>query len=223
MTAAPTGILWLPHGVPESRSIFDYETGRFTAASRTIAGVRVTEETALESTVVLACLRVLGESVASLPLHVYRRLPDGGKEIVRGHPLYRILHVAPNDWQTSFEWREQQMLHLGTYGQSFSEIVLGTSGGVQGLVPLHPSRMTVERVETGRLRYRYLEELGGFTTYSQEQVMHIRWLSDDGVNGMVPVQLAQDAIAEGEAFLRTRPFVRRDDVRTVQTGRVAGA
>jgi HK97 family phage portal protein len=199
MTVASSGILWLPNGLPESRSIFDYETGKFTGAARALAGIRVTEETALESTVVLACLRVLGESVASLPLHVYRRRPDGGKEIARGHPLYRILHVAPNDWQTSFEWREQQMLHLGTYGQSFSEIVLGAGGGVRSLVPLHPSRMTVERVESGRLRYRYLEEPGGFTTYAQEQVMHIRWLSDDGVCGMVPVQLAQDAIALARA------------------------
>ena len=108
-------ILWLPES---QRRHWDYMDG-FSGRSNP-SGVRITPDSSLRSTVVLACVRVLAESVASLPLHLYRRLPAGGKEIASRHPLYRVLHTTPNSWQTSFEWREQQMLHLCTYGQSFS-------------------------------------------------------------------------------------------------------
>jgi HK97 family phage portal protein len=195
-----TRILWLPSSEYEERAaLFDYETNSFVGSQKNHAGVRVDSTTALQSTVVLACIRVLSEAIATLPIHVYRRMESGGKVIAREHPLYRILHTAPNSWQTSFEWREQQMLHLGSYGQSFSEIVRDSRDIVSEIVTLHPSRMRVERIETGRLRYTYQEETGGVTTYTQDQIMHIRWLSDDGVNGLVPVELARDAIGLARA------------------------
>lgn len=190
---ASTRILWLPG---DSRH-YDFDSGF--GGRRNVAGVRVDPETALQSTVVLACARVLAESVASLPLHLYRRIAGGGKEIAREHPLYRMLHDQPNGWQTSFEWREQAMLHLCLYGNAYSEIRMGSAGVATELVPLHPSRMRVERVENGRLRYRYREENGRETVYTQEAIMHLRWLSDDGVNGMVPVELARDAIGLARA------------------------
>lgn len=186
-------ILWLPG---EDRH-WDHDSGF--GGRRNVSGVRVDPETALQSTVVLACARVLAESVASLPLHLYRRLGDGGKSIAREHPLYRILHDQPNGWQTSFEWREQAMLHLCLHGNAYSEIRPGAAGSVSELVPLHPSRMRVERVEGGRLRYKYREEGGRETLYGQDAIMHLRWLSDDGVNGMVPVELARDAIGLARA------------------------
>ena len=198
--SADTRILWLPSSDYESRSaVFDYENNHFVGANKNYAGVRVDSTTALQSTVVLACVRVLAESIASLPLHIYQRREDGGKAIAREHPLYRVLHTCPNSWQTSFEWREQQLLHLGTYGQSFSEVVRDSRDIISELIPLHPSRMRVERMMTGELRYLYQEEAGGLTTYSQGQVMHIRWLSDDGVNGIVPIELARDAIGLARA------------------------
>ena len=187
-------ILWLPES---QRRHWDYMDG-FSGRSNP-SGVRITPDSSLRSTVVLACVRVLAESVASLPLHLYRRLPAGGKEIASRHPLYRVLHTTPNSWQTSFEWREQQMLHLCTYGQSFSEIRSGARGAVNELVALHPSRMKVERLENGRLRYKYREYANTETVYTQDQIMHLRWLSDDGVNGMVPADLARDAIGLARA------------------------
>jgi HK97 family phage portal protein len=193
---APSGrILWLPTSEYESRN-WDYESGGY-GGNRNPSGVRIDPETALRSTVVLACVRVLSSSVAGLPLHLYRRLPNGGKEIAREVPLYRILHERPNGWQTSYEWREQIMLHLLTHGQAFVEIA--GAGPATQLIVLHPSRMQVERIENGRLRYRYREDRGTETIYSQDAIMHLRWLSDDGVNGMVPVELARDAIGLARA------------------------
>jgi len=196
MIAQNTRILWLPES--DARN-WNYETGDWASAgNRNPSGVRIDPETSLRSTVVLACVRVLSGSVAGLPLHLYRRTADGGKELARDNPLYRVLHDRPNSWQTSYEWREQLMLHLLTHGQAFVEIT-GAGPSTQ-LIVLHPSRMKVDRVESGRLRYTYREDGGGSTVYSQDAIMHLRWMSDDGVNGLVPVELARDAIGLARAL-----------------------
>ena len=194
MIAQNSRILWLPDS--DARH-FDYESG-FSGGSRNPSGVRVDAETALRSTVVLACIRVLSTSVAGLPFHLYRRLPGGGKEIAREHPLYRLLHSQPNSWQTSFEWREQLMLHLLSHGIAFDEKVYA-NGQISEIVPLHPSRMKTDRVETGRLRYKYREDAGGETVYAQDAILVVRGMSDDGVNGMSMVELARDAIGLARA------------------------
>ena len=185
-------ILWLP----EERSHLDFDY--HATSARSAAGMRITPENSLRSTVVLACARVLAETVATLPLHVYRR-EENGRKLAPEHPLYGVLHDAPNGWQTSFEWREQAMMHLCLYGNAYSQIISGSAGAVSELQPLHPSRMKVERIENGRLRYRYKESNGTETVYVQDQIMHLRWMSDDGVNGMVPVELAKDAVALSRA------------------------
>ncbi len=195
MIAANTRILWLPGD--DSRN-WDYETGGWASSNRNPSGVKVDAETALRSTVVLACIRVLSTSVAGLPFHLYRRLPGGGKEIAREHPLYRILHTQPNSWQTSFEWREQMMLHLLSHGFALDEKVYA-GGAISEIVPLHPSRVKTEQLENNRLRYTYREASGSSTVYTQDAVMSVRGMSDDGVNGMSTIELARDAIGLARA------------------------
>jgi HK97 family phage portal protein len=189
MIAKEHRILWLPG---EERS---WDEG----GSRSAAGVRIDASNALQVAAVFSCLRILGETVAGLPLHVLERLPEGGKRQARELPLYRKLHQQPNAWQTSFEWREQAVFHVGLWGNAFSELKPGPSGAVDQIVPLHPSRMKVERIENGRLRYKYREEKGQETIYSEEQILHIRGPSDDGVNGMSIVEECKDAIALARA------------------------
>lgn len=189
-------ILWLPNGVEDRHVAWDDTSP---SSSRNPSGIRVDSDTALQSTVVLACARVLAESIASLPLHLYEYTPDGGKSPAREHPLYRRLHVAPNSWQTAFEWREQQVLWLALWGNSYNLLIPGEQGFATELWPMHPSRMKPERIENGRLRYKYRNESGKEEIYTQDQIMHIRWLSDDGVNGMIPVELARDAIGLARA------------------------
>ena len=115
-------ILWLP-GDAEDRHVAWDDTSH--SSGRNPSGIRIDSDTALQSTVVLACARVLAESLASLPLHLYEHLPSGGKIPAREHPLYRRLHVSPNSWQTSFEWREQQVLWLALWGNSYNLLVPG--------------------------------------------------------------------------------------------------
>jgi HK97 family phage portal protein len=195
MIANAHRILWLPG--EDSRN-WDYESGGWASSNRNPSGVKVDAETALRSTVVLACIRVLSTSVAGLPLHLYRRLSGGGKEIAREHPLYRLLHTQPNSWQTSFEWREQMMLHLLSHGFALDEKVY-TGGAISEIVPLHPSRVKTEQLENNRLRYTYREASGSSTVYTQDAVMSVRGMSDDGVNGMSTIELARDAIGLARA------------------------
>lgn len=177
-------ILWLP---TEER-MWDDDGG-----SRNAAGVRIDPNNAHTVAAVFACLRVIAETVASLPLHVLERTPGGGKRIVRELPLYRQLHSQPNAWQTSFEWREQAVFHIGLWGDAFSELKAGQ------IVPLHPSRMKVERIENGKIRYKFREDKGTETIYSNEQILQIRGPSDDGINGMSIVEECKDAIALARA------------------------
>lgn len=182
-------IIWLPG---EERS-WDDEGGR------SPAGVRITPENATSVAAVFSCLRILAETVAGLPLHLLERTESGGKRIARELPLYRRLHSQPNNWQTSFEWREQAVMHVGLWGDAFSELVPGASGAIDQIVPLHPSRMKVETLENGRLRYTYREAKGRQTIYTDEQILHLRGPSDDGVHGISPVEECRDAIALARA------------------------
>lgn len=177
-------ILWLPG---EER-MWDDE-----APSRSNAGVRIDASNAHSVAAVFACLRVIAETVASLPLHVLERTAGGGKRVARELPLYRQLHAQPNAWQTSFEWREQAVFHVGLWGDAFSELKAGE------IQPLHPSRMKVERIENGRLRYKYREQSGKESIYANEQILQIRGPSDDGVNGLRVVEECKDAIALARA------------------------
>jgi HK97 family phage portal protein len=177
-----------------------YGDGWSESPARGPAGVRITPETALMCSAVLACVRLIAENVATIPLHLYRRLAEGGKERARDLPLYRILSQAPNGWQTSFEFREMLTAHCLLYGNAYAEIRSGSAGAVTELWPLHPSRMKVTQLEDGTLRYCYREQNGTESYYRQDQIFHLRWLSQDGVTGMLPITLSRDAIALAQAL-----------------------
>jgi HK97 family phage portal protein len=165
----------------------------------TATGLSVSPETALQATAVLACVRVLSETIASLPLVLYQRLEKGKKRAV-DHYLYPILHDQANSEMTSFEFREVSMLHLTTWGNSYANIELDGAGQVTALWPLRPDRMTVSRVRTdagSELVYKYQlpQSVGGQPKIlRQYEVLHIRGLSPDGIIGYSPIGLARQAV-----------------------------
>jgi HK97 family phage portal protein len=173
---------------------------------RTTAGVFISPETALECTAVLACVRLLSESIAAMPTNLYRRLPGGGKEIADDQPLHEILAYQPNSWMTSFEFKELMQSWLLLWGNAYAYIK-GSSrrGAVDELIPLHPSRMQVKRLENGKLRYYYrtpatiADPNPEPEEYRQEDIFHLRWMSSDGVTGYVATSLSKDAIALARA------------------------
>lgn len=168
---------------------------------RTTSGKAVNERTAMQTTAVYSCVRILAEAVASLPLHIYR-YSDTGKERVPEHPLYTILHDEPNVDMTSFVFRETMMSHLLVYGNAYSQIIRDGAGRVLGLYPLLPDKVEVDRLENGELVYyysRYSEENPNFRDMGrialrQQDVLHIPGLGFDGLVGYSPIAMAKNAV-----------------------------
>ena len=168
---------------------------------RTTSGKTVNERTALQTTAVYACVRILSETIASLPLHVYR-YTEGGKTKDTEHVLYTLLHDEPNPDMTSFVFRETLMSHLLIWGNAYAQILRDRSGQVIGLYPLLPDQMSVHRSEKGKLFYvynRYEEDNPNFQekgsiVLSQEEVLHIPGLGFDGLIGYSPIALAKNAV-----------------------------
>jgi len=165
----------------------------------TPAGKVVNERTAMQTSAVYACVRILSEAIAGLPLHVYRYKPDGGKERVPDHPLYYLLHDAVNEEMTSFVFRETLMSHLLLWGNAFAQIIRNGRGQVIGLYPLLPDRMQVDRAPTGELVYTYYrdpDERGktGVITLRRDQVLHVPGLGYDGLIGYSPIAMVRNSI-----------------------------
>ena len=105
----------------------------------TSAGKTVNEQTAMQMTAVYSCVRILSETLAGLPLHIYQYNASGGKEKHLKHPLYKLLHDEPNPEMTSFAFRETLMSHLLIWGNAYAQIIRDGAGRVLSLYPLLPN------------------------------------------------------------------------------------
>ena len=165
------------------------------------SGKTVNEFTAMQTTAVYACVRILAETLAALPLQLYRYTP-GGKERVYDHPLYHLLHDEPNPEMTSFIFRETLMSHLLIWGNAYAQIIRDRLGRVQGLYPLRPDKMTICRDDRGQIFYLYTktgDENPNVKPYGQvalqkEEVLHIPGLGFDGLVGYSPIAMARNAV-----------------------------
>jgi HK97 family phage portal protein len=162
-------------------------------ATPVASGVTVTPETAMRCMAVYACVRVLAESMAQLPLAVYRRKPDGGADEAPDHPLYALLHDAPNEWQTSFEWREMSVGHICLRGNAYA-FVSRDGDRVLELLPLHPDRVTVEQKNDWSLRYLVRQGSGEAKEFTSRDVLHLRGFTSNGIVGVTPISHAREAI-----------------------------
>ena len=140
-----------------------------------------------------ACISLVSQSLASVPLNLYRRAANGGRERATDHPLYTVLHDAPNGVMTAFEAREMLIASLLVSGNAYATLEWNGRGQVIGLTPLDPGTVAVERLESGRLRYRVTNRAGGIRVYLQDEMLHLRYrLARDGVMGLPPIQLARE-------------------------------
>ena len=165
------------------------------------AGKNVNERSAMQITAVHACVRVISEAIASLPLHLYRYTDEGNKVKAIDHPLYFLLHDEPNPEMTSFVFRETLMTHLLLWGNAYAQIIRNGKGEVVALYPLMPNRMKVERDENGQLYYEYTKSdddrnVTKDSTYilNPRDVLHIPGLGFDGLVGHSPIAMAKNAI-----------------------------
>ena len=167
----------------------------------TTSGKAVTERSAMQMTAVYSCVRILSEAVAGLPLHLYKYKDNGGKAMALDHPLYRLLHDEPNPDMSSFVFRETLMTHLLLWGNAYAQIIRNGKNEIVALYPLMPSKMSVDRDESGRLYYTYyrssdeaIKDKGSSVTLYPSDVLHIPGLGFDGLVGYSPIAMAKNAI-----------------------------
>ena len=165
--------------------------------AQTDSGVLVDEDKALTLAAVWACHRVLAETLASLPLPVYRRLTPRGKERFPQHDLYEVLHDQPNREMTSFAFRETLMHHLVGWGNAYAEIEYDRAGRVIGLWPLLPDRTWPVRKNKvlsfmTRVNNRDIK-------LSADRVFHIHGLGFNGMVGYSPIAMHRESIGLGLA------------------------
>lgn len=160
--------------------------------ANSVSGQSVTPDTAMRVAAVFACVRVISESVAQLPLILYRQLTDG-KERAKDHPLYRILHTRPNRWQTPYEFKRMLTGHAVLRGNGYAAIVSKNGAAVSELIPLHPDRVRPYWYN-GAPAYEYTPVDGPVRYIMNSEMLHLRGYSDDGLVGLNPITLHREAV-----------------------------
>ncbi len=159
------------------------------------SGADVNEDTAVKVTAVFACIRLLSQTIASLPLHTYRRIEDG-KERAYDHPLYYILHNLWNPECTSYMGRLIMMVNLLLTGQAFAEIVRNRkTGEIKELWPIPSNKVLPKRnKQTKEIFYEVYLDDGGIQILYPEQMFHLQWIGLENFKTFHPVVLAREAI-----------------------------
>ena len=186
-------------GAGERRNYWWPHIAQAMAGTANTTGKAITPQTSVSSTAVWAAVRIISESIATLPLRVYERR-DGGRAIATEHPLYPLLHDRPNIRQTAVEFREQQLASLLLWGNSYTWIERWPSGRPRYLWPLRADKVTVKVDVTSQadpvpgLVYVVQTIDGGQMVYAADDILHIRGLSSDGMMGLSPIAVHRDAV-----------------------------
>ena len=165
----------------------------------TSSGANVTEWTALNYSAWWAATQIISNAVASLPLQLFRRLPDGGKEVFRTHPVYRILHDDFNPETTSVVARKTMQAHVLTFGNAYAEIERDAVDRPLALHIITPDRVRPDRDDAGRVIYRVQQTSRPEVIIRASDMIHIPGLGFDGLMGYSVVRYARETIGLGMA------------------------
>lgn len=156
--------------------------------------ILVTPNTAMRSTSVYACVKVLAETMGSLPLHLYKRLSNGNRELAKEHPLHQLLRWRPNKTLTATEFWEMATAIVALRGNFVAYKKLAPNGiQVEELLPLDPDKLKLVKYE-GNLACAYYPERGGMIVYLPSEVFHVRGLTLDGLVGLSPIELHRETV-----------------------------
>jgi HK97 family phage portal protein len=169
--------------------------------SVTASGQRVDSESARKLSAWYRGRDILATSVAMLPLQVFERLPnDDGAEVAREHPLYDILHDAPNTYQDSFTWKRQGGYHIIDHGNHYAYIVSGGRGFADQLRPIvDPRTVTPELLPSWNKVFHVRQKNGTTRTHGEDEIFHLMGPSDDGIVGKGVLQYARESLGLGQA------------------------
>ncbi|EHJ4149369.1 phage portal protein [Enterobacter hormaechei] len=183
---------WL--GVPISLTTGTFWEEWFGTSS---SGKVVTADKAIQLSAVWACVRLLSESISTLPLKIYVRQPDGSRKAATDHPAYSILCRRPNSEMTPSRFMLMVVASICLRGNAFIEKKF-IANRLVSLVPLLPQNMVVKRLVTGALEYKYTENCNE-RVIPVKNIMHIRGFGLDGVCGMMPMKTGRDVIGSAMA------------------------
>lgn len=158
-----------------------------------VAGQVVTQETALHVTTVFACVDAIATACAMPPLHVMERLNGDQKRKAIDHPAYRVLFRRPNEWQTSFEFRQTITAHAALTGNGYA-IPVVVDGKLSELIPVMPGNVTIDRADRYTYVYTIRDDHGLVGQFSPDAIFHLRNFSWHRIKGLEPVTLARKAI-----------------------------
>lgn len=168
----------------------------FSASST--SGQAVTVTTAMRVAAVWACVRLLAETIASLPIGIYRREDDGGRTEDRSLPLYWVLHNAPNASMTAFAFWEAMLTAMLLWGNAYAE-VHRSGGQVIALTFLHPARVRLQIEQNQLVRYFYTPPRGPEREIARADMFHIPAFSDDGIIGLSPITHGAEVFGSAQA------------------------
>ena len=199
---------WLgisPRDKPDLPEVTDNvrDSGQTFVFGRADSGERVDEKSAMQIATVYACVRLLAETVAGLPLHLYKFTDkdEKGKEKAKDHPLYKLLYRQPNPEMTSFSFREVMMTHLLLYGNCYSQVIRDGRNQILSLYPLLPENVEVDRDEKGQIFYiyhAYTDEKPGENNrdiyFRRDEIFHVPGLGFNGLVGFSPIAMMKNAL-----------------------------
>lgn len=163
----------------------------------TASGAAVTASTAMRVAAVYACVRIISGAVATLPLHLMRRIDDKTREQASDVGLSKVIRRKPNGWQKPAQFRRQMQAHVLLRGNAYALIVRGIglrAGDVTALIPMHPDRVECKQRDDLSLEYVYQHPNGRRIVLEQKEVFHLVGLSLDGVHGVSPITYARETI-----------------------------
>ena len=177
------------------------DSGTLFVFGRANSGEQVDEKSAMQIATVYACVRLLADSVAQLPLHLYRTVGEDGQEKAKDHPLYNILYRQPNPEMTDFSFKEVLMTHLLLWGNAYVQIIRDGKNNVLGLYPLLPENVEIDRDTKGNLYYiyhAYTNEVPGDNnkdiTFRRDEILHIPGLGFNGLVGFSPIAMMKNSL-----------------------------
>jgi len=162
--------------------------------------INITSETAMKYTAVFACVRVLSETLAGMPILLYKKTEGGDRKPSTDLLVYDVLHSAPNEEMSPFSFKEACMISLNTGGNAVAEKMVNALGEVIGLYPYPWSAVEIKRNDSGKLVYEISGTNGTKRTLQRKDVFHIPGLSFDGVIGVSPISYAAGAIRLGLSY-----------------------
>lgn len=163
------------------------------------SGVPINEDKALTIGAVYTAIRIISSTLGSLPLHVMRRGEDKRRDFALRHWAYPLLHDSPNEYHTSFTWREVLIAHLLLWGNHYSRINWRQDGRADALYPLMPWQVKTSRTASGRQIYEVQIE-GGSEELGADEVLHIPGLGYDGLKGVSVIRYMRDALGTSKAM-----------------------